>query len=92
MINGSTLRFRKLASEANLFSDCVQYLRHCADFVIFSADGLKEIKKGPGPGFEPGTEDPQSHMLTRLHYPGHYAYSAQNAILYKFIGSQAPSV
>src|ERR1041385_2869527 len=28
--------------------------------------------KGPGRGFEPRTREPQSHMLTRLHYPGHF--------------------
>ena len=30
-----------------------------------------EVKGRSGPGFEPGSRDPQSHVLARLHHPDH---------------------
>ena len=33
--------------------------------------------KGPRPGFEPGLGDPQSPMLTMLHYRGHMSPSLE---------------
>ena len=39
--------------------------------------------KGPEAGFEPATEDPQSHMLTKLHYPGHNLKNGNTWTIYK---------
>ena len=46
---------------------------------------LNRVNKyhGPEAGFEPATEDPQSHMLTKLHYPGHNLKNGNTWTIYK---------
>src|SRR5512136_12370 len=54
---------------------------------------MLKSNRGPEPGFEPGTEDPQSHMLPgytirAMHY--FFLFEPQNRpSLYKHIGDEA---
>src|ERR1041385_477701 len=36
--------------------------------------------KGPGEGFDPSTTEPQSDMLTKLHYPGQFGMTRRGVI------------